>query len=636
MPSLETLAWYARRLSRMSLAELVHRATEQTHRRQDRARRFGWEAFGSWEGAVTGLPGFSPTAVAGLVDRAVPLAEAAEAGRFTLLSQAWPRPNGPQVWWRGGAWFLDPVSGKAWPGADRFAFDVPYRHEHERGDVKFVWELNRLQFLPPMALGGRAGAAWDALDGWMDANPPYRGINWTGGIEAASRLVSVLALQAISPCPAAFAHRLRAFVESHAHWIARYPSRFSSANNHRVAELAALFLAAACAPHMPRAAAHAREGREGLEHEASLQFHDDGIGAEQSPTYAAYSLEWFALAGVVAEATGAPLSEAFRARLAKAADALGAFLDDGGHAPRIGDDDEGRVLALTQGPEDDYPRSVAALTHRWLGRPVTGGARSPELRDGLCAGREATAAAAVGTLVFPEGGYTVWRSPTPRGMALLVFDHAPLGFLSIAAHGHADALAVWLHWGEEAVIADAGTFLYHSGGGDRDRFRGTLAHNTLSIGDEDQSRIAGAFNWSAHAQARSVESAVAGAVAAEHDGYRRRFGVVHRRDVAVDGLRMTLTDRLTGTPSRPGLTWSSGLTLGPGVSAVVVGGEATVTTPAGRRLTLTAGGAEWALQAAPYSPAFNRRADTLRLVLTGEVDARASDGQVAAVTIALL
>ena len=34
--------------------------------------------------------------------------------------------------------------------------------------------------------------------------------------------------------------------------------------------------------------------------------------------------------------------------------------------------------------------------------------------------------------------------------AVLTFDHGPVGYLSIAAHGHADTLAVWLSIGRPA------------------------------------------------------------------------------------------------------------------------------------------------------------------------------------------
>ncbi len=41
-------------------------------------------------------------------------------------------------------------------------------------------------------------------------------------------------------------------------------------------------------------------------------------------------------------------------------------------------------------------------------------------------------------------------------------DAAPLGFLSIAAHGHADALSFILHVDGSPILVDPGTFMYHT------------------------------------------------------------------------------------------------------------------------------------------------------------------------------
>jgi hypothetical protein len=75
-----------------------------------------------------------------------------------------------------------------------------------------------------------------------------------------------------------------------------------------------------------------------------------------------------------------------------------------------------------------------------------------------------------------------------------VFDHGPLGYLSIAAHGHAVARALWLDVANRPVLVDAGTWLYHGGGADRDALRMTAAHNTVLIEGQSQSLPAGAFN----------------------------------------------------------------------------------------------------------------------------------------------
>jgi hypothetical protein len=591
---------------------------EEAKRRIDRRRRMEWDHF-AWSGDVTGLPGFAFGIPPALAVRLAIEADRAAEGRFEWLGTSWPAPDRPD-WWNGRIWTLDPASGRAWPGAESPASKSAYRGAEGMGDVKLVWELNRLQYLPVLAAAGRDELVEAIVAAWMEANPPGRGVNWTNGIELASRVVSVLAAMALSrrgPSPE-FMARVRAFLSAHAREIERYPSLFSSANNHRVAELAALFLIGLCAPGLPGAGRFGPAARKGLEGEIGRQFHADGVGAEQSPTYAAYSLEWFLICAVAAEASGAPFSERFRERVRAAASHLRWMLDEAGEAPAIGDDDEGRVLSLGQGREDRYVASVCALAGRWLQDGGVAPPRAPDaLRDLLCARPAPVATEPFGLKTFPHGGYTVARRNGAGGVRLAVFDHAPLGFLSIAAHGHADALSVWLHWGDEPVLVDAGTYLYHAGGAERDRFRGTAVHNTLTLEGRDQSVIAGPFNWSEHAEARVVASGPDW-VEAEHDGYRKAFGVAHRRRVSFGDDRLVVSDRLDGDFGRAP-AWSAGFTFAPGTVLEPEDGGWIARTPGGRRLRVRVSGAGHAeLTTGPFSPAFGTKLDAPRLLVSGE------------------
>ena len=599
MAGFSELGWYARRLARMSPPEIAHRLAEQAKKTRDARRDWSWRDFESGRdaGGLNGLvlPSFVAKGEVAL------RADAYRAGRFRFLSQEWPQQASG---WPKTIWHLDPVTKTEWAGKERFAFQASYRHASDKGDVKFVWEINRLQFLQVLAADAEGDAQkWrfiaDILQGWMDANPPFNGINWTNGIEVALRLVSLFIVLGFADQEQrlALAPLAKPFIAAHAFWLDRYPSLYSSANNHRVAELAGLFLTGVLAPFLPEAARYTREGRAGLEREILLQFHSDGVGAEQSPTYAAFSLEWFALAGVVAEEARAPFSDAYRARARAAMDFLTTITDDGHDVPRIGDDDEGRVLGFEPA---HYVAFVCALTWGWL---------------------RAAPAAPEGLGNFWSGGYSVVRRATPKGTWLAVFDHGPLGFLSIAAHGHADGLSVWLHWGEEPILVDAGTYLYHSGGADRDQMRGTQVHNTLSVEGADQSRIAGAFNWSRHAKTRVIESD-AHSITAESDGYVPEFGVAHRRRFAVAGPQAVLVvDSLVGKPKRDGLRWSAGFLLAPDIAAQIDGAVARLTTRAGRvlALTLEMPDLEWRAVSARYSPAFNQVVETTRLEVSGTI-----------------
>lgn len=621
----------------MSFPEILHRVREQLVRRVDRFSVTSWDKFGQFQGRVGGLPALSLENVRREhSDAARNHAVRLVSGQIEYLGCDWPTPR-ESGWWSSRYWHVDPVSGNYWPGKEVYCFDVEYRRRVGWGDIKFCWELNRLQFLPALALdaavrgdGEAAAIVWEILGGWMEFNPPRRGVHWSSGIELASRLVSVLAAVSLigEPQDATGRWKLRAFVDAHVRWIWRYPSLYSSANNHRVAEAAGLFLAALCVPDMVGADVIGSTARSVLERGILNLFSADGVGGEHSPTYAAYSLEWFALAGIVASASGVPLSNGYQERAVKAAACLASMLDGQGRIPAIGDDDEGRVLVLGSEPQSEYVASVVDMVSRWHGGDVRLCSR-PTLRD-LLDGAAASSkfdgvvaqAQSVGRITYEEGGYSVWRRRSKRGECLLIFDHAPLGYLSIAAHGHADALSIWYGVNGDPVFVDAGTYLYHAGHGLRDLLRGTGVHNTLSLEGVDQSRIVGPFAWAEHAKAKIVE-VCEDAVVAEHDGYLRKFGVSHRRRVEckADG-ELLIRDTLRLGRHGP-IAWSSGLNLHPSTRCVLDGSVALLTTQSGIRLRLSASGdgsgeaIEWKQESVPYSPRFNSIEQTSRLTLCG-------------------
>lgn len=621
------LAWYMRRLASMSPPEVAHRFIERGKQFADNRMTWSWDRF-QFDGAVAPLPGLRVEECAkSLTDSVERDARATLNGDIAFLSAQWPKPA-RRDWWRTDFWSLDPASGKHWPGRGERASKSAYRHAEGFGDVKFVWEINRLQFLMPLAVAAhrdqdRALAAdiADVVDGWMEFNPPYDGVNWTNGIEFATRVVVGLFVNTLIAdlAPPSFAPRLRQFLAAHVWMLARYPSLFSSANNHRIAELAALYVAYTCAPTLPGAPRRAHEADE-LEREVLKQFHADGVGAEQSPTYAAYSLEWFALAALCGEAADDARSPVYKTRLRDAARHLRWMMDASGRTPAICDDDEGRVVAL--GPKHDYlyPAAICATVSRWLHDGES--APPPQastLFDAFTASPAPAALAPKGQRTFAEGGYSIWRTSTAHGEAMFAIDHAPLGFLSIAAHGHADALAVWLHIGGDPIIIDAGTYLYHTHTDARDRFRGTLAHNTLCLDGQDQSRIAGPFNWSQHANARSRRSAPH--FSAEHDGYLASHGVRHVRSLQVDGARIVVADVLDGALRAP-TQWSAGYTLHQDAKIEATSNGALLTAPNGARvrisMTLSNAG-DIALAPVEVSPGFGKLATAQRLIASGEI-----------------
>ena len=138
---------------------------------------------------------------------------------------------------------------------------------------------------------------------------------------------------------------------------------------------------------------------------------------------------------------------------------------------------------------------------------------------------------------------------TPREIFCLA-DAGPLGYLSIAAHGHADALSFALSVHGKPIIVDPGTSSYFGELHWRDYFRGTKGHNTITVDGMDQSTSGGSFLWSHKARARVLTWAPrpdGAELIAEHDGYARLPGrVVHRRRLDLRGGRLEIGDELLG------------------------------------------------------------------------------------------
>lgn len=541
------IGWYFNRLRSMEPAEVVHRLNEQCRKIVSRRRDDGWRHYGARQLHPV-LRGLGNT----ILETSTPaqreaMANAAHnllSGQFSALGQTWPRREADRLF-PPEVWRLDPVSGKLWPGPEAHAFDVDFQPAEDRGDIKYAWEFNRLQQLPPLAahllITGDMQcrkAIEAAVDSWHSANPPFRGLTWASGIEVALRAISLIVTLDIAgdKLGTPTRDRISEILAASAYWLPRFPSRFSSANNHLMAELAGQYMISLAFGAESAATSSL------LLAEVDKQILADGVGAEQSPTYAAFTAELILLCAVAARQSGTPFPASAEARLA----AFANFADWlPSKACGFGDDDDGRVLAL--GNERDYVRSVAAAIHGFLEMP--GNVQAPDDFRTLFFGIPSQSAPAPdGLQTFTQGGLSIWRGVINGRIVHLAFDHGPLGYLSIAAHGHADALSLTLCIDGDPVLVDPGTWLYGSGREWRDWFRSTPAHNTLNLEGQSQSIISGPFNWSHKAQATLVESqhGLPWKLRALHDGYKSRFGIVHQRTVTgeVDGI--LVTDQLLG------------------------------------------------------------------------------------------
>lgn len=566
------LQWTLNRLRVMSAREVGFRLRRKV---QEDAERAGIGlAHPSEPTGVCGSPWVSPLPRAFDVERYRRAADRILDGRFDVFALENAKLGFPP------RWNVDPKTGIEAPL--EFGVGLDYRDAARVGDIKYLWEINRHLELVTLAqawhLTGEecyARGAKVLVDSWLKDCPYPRGANWCASLEHGIRLVNwAFAWQLLGADDSPifqgeegrdFRRRWLESVYRHCHFIARHFSRHSSANNHLMGEATGLFIASLTWPLWPESGRWLSQARAEIGREALLQTFEDGVNKEQAVWYHHSVADMLLIAGLFARANGCDFDGEYWGTIESMLDFLASIMDVGGGVPAIGDADQGVLVRLAPsgvepGRAETGPgvyRSLLATGAVLFNRPefrLKAGELDDKTRwllgDTAAARFEALDASGARLPVrrsFPRGGYYVLGDKFETAEEVrIVADAGALGYLSIAAHGHADALAFTLTIGGTPFLVDSGTFAYHTEHTWRRYFRGTSAHNTVMVDGEDQSTFAGPFLWLQHAQATVDEFVCSPGVpqqllVAHHDGYKRLPDpVLHRRTWRYDCTTATL------------------------------------------------------------------------------------------------
>jgi hypothetical protein len=440
-------------------------------------------------------------------------------------------------------------------------------------------------------------SGWTQLRSWWAANPFLSGVNWTSGIELGVRLINFAWIRRLLdgwPGVVDLFERNDLAVRQirwHQQYLMAHRSRGSSANNHLIAEAAGL-LAASCAfPWFGDSARWRAHATGLLTQSLRANTFPSGVNRELASDYHGFVFELGVLAALEAAAAGTSVPDEAWDLLCAMADAMAALVDRRLRPPRQGDSDEGRVVLLDSPEHNRWP-TLLALGDALFGRldwwpPLVADAASVLAASLLGSGRAVQDRPRVRPSRFADAGITLLRTdPADSREIWCRADGGPHGFLSIAAHAHADALSVEVRCDGVDILADPGTYCYHGEPEWRKYFQSTIGHNTVEVGGQWQSTRGGAFLWLRHAVGEeiSVAGLDAGDVAtwtASHDGYGGlRPSASHRRSVRLDrpSRAIEVTDEVSG-----GHAVRVAYHLGPDVRAELDGASAELswTGPAG-------------------------------------------------------
>jgi uncharacterized heparinase superfamily protein len=382
----------------------------------------------------------------------------------------------------------------------------------------------------------------EQLDDWLEANPPYVGVNWASMLEISFRAISwTWALHALRGIPDAqfpTSWLLDMFValDRQLTHVERHLSHYFSPNTHLTGEALALYVVGTALPELSASQRWIDTGRAVLLDEIDRQILGDGGHVERSTHYQRYTLDFYLLATLTARLAGDDAAaRRFEDAAGRLADFTRTMADSEGRLPLIGDDDGGMLWPIAGRACDDV-RDSLALAAVVLGRPELAAWGIPE-EVAWIAGPDAIAfRASAGTpptsRLLNETGYFVARA-ADDGHAVL--DVGPHGYRN-GGHAHADALSLTLSIDGQRLLIDPGTSTYTMDPLLRDRMRSTASHNTITIDDRSQSIPDGPFHWRSTVDAQVVACRSNTAfdwIEAVHDGYapaRHRRTVVRTLD----------------------------------------------------------------------------------------------------------
>ncbi len=469
--------------------------------------------------------------------------------------------------WDDLPWCEDWRFGHRWPNAffrqyNFYEFDKPNAY-----DVKFPWELSRLNFvmIPTLLAVLEQDEQWPRtlntiLNSWRKANPFANSVNWYP-MEAAMRgvnlamLVSLLAHHRIADSD--LMQNSLELCELHGRFIFRSIEYGEVRGNHFAAEIVALLLLGSLLrDEVPEARRWLEYAQQYATIEVLGQFLPDGIQFEKSTSYHRLVTELFLVAFVAMQKAGLTIDRDAHYRLQQACRYTKAYTRPDGLAPLWGDSDDAHALWFDVRHHRDH-RPLSELAAAFFNDPtLTSGEICsivvPLLLDRASCrhGQQSSSTSENENTVqyFAEGGMVC----ATYGENYFIADVGEVGLQRRGGHGHLDSLSFELTLQGVPLIIDPGSYIYTGDMDARNAFRSARAHNVVVVDDQEPATFFPRHMWRLGNESQPFDISFRRtkdefALSARHDGYTRLEDPVRLQRVFTyhsDEERFTVTDHI--------------------------------------------------------------------------------------------
>jgi uncharacterized heparinase superfamily protein len=536
------------------------------------AKRAGYPSFDQWWDALAARPYLAQTQMS-LIDleRTCPgdQIRILNAGKRAIAHNVDLLGSGPIELGAVIDWHRDYKTGHRWPPA--YCRDIEYNNPDRPSDVKFPWELSRMQWMMPLGqaylLSGEeryAVAARELLSHWISENPYAGSVNWSCTMEVALRIHSwtwffYVFKNSAAWAEAGFRERFLQSLYLHGDFTARNLEKSDVNGNHYTADAAGLVMAGLFFGSGKASQHWLKLGWDILCDEMPRQVFPDGVDFEASVPYHRLVQELFLLPALYRLRHGLEVPEWYRERLIAMARFTAAYSRPDGGIPLWGDADDARALPFGEQSINDHRYLLGIVGVAFNVNDLVANFSGPRSEILWLMGADVASALPdrerldrdQSSIAFPDGGFYVLRNQRDH----VFVDCGPLGLGGRGGHGHNDLLSFEAVLDGVHLISDCGAYLYTADYNERNNFRSTAYHNTPQVDGEEINRfVRPDYLWFLHNDAAYEVREVnfgpnTDRLLLSHGGYRRlKSPVTPVRSFELDHAehRLTICDEFEG------------------------------------------------------------------------------------------
>ena len=441
-------------------------------------------------------------------------------------------------WRNGHVWEL-----KYFKDYDHYNFDKDIAY-----DVKFPWELSRLDFLmlPTLFAVLNEDEVWwgelaDILSDFIEDNPFGFSVNWNP-MECSMRAINLAQLAMLHLASSSQSwnalSKLLYLCDLHGRFLWRTIEYTDIRGNHYAANLVALYLLSTILLDTHKEASMWRDyALEKLDNEILLQYTSDGIQIEKSIPYHRLVTQLFLLSMIARQKADDPIQEKAKNYIKKACYYTDSYIRPDHCAPCWGDNDDATALSFSIANLRDHRDLLNLATlffddfhsqHelKWIPESSLYFEKLDILESHIekldISSKEDLKEVVPMIRHFEQGGMIIAKNENYH----FICDVGEIGLYGRGGHGHHDTLSFELSLRDEAIIVDRGSFIYTGDRDARNDYRRTASHNVLQIDAQEMGSMDETSLWILGNEARphSVKMGIFEdviTIQAMHNGYKR-------------------------------------------------------------------------------------------------------------------